>query len=76
MTNLTITVDEALLKRARMRALEHGTSVDAVLRAYLESCAGVASEREAAAHAILELSDTSGARHDGVRWARDQLYDR
>lgn len=30
MTNLTITVDEQTLKRARMRALEEGTSVNAV----------------------------------------------
>jgi hypothetical protein len=36
MTNLTITVDEQTLKRASMRALEEGTSVNAVLREYLE----------------------------------------
>jgi hypothetical protein len=34
MTNLTITVDEGTLKRARMRALEEDTSVNAVLREY------------------------------------------
>lgn len=35
MTNLTITVDEEVLRRARMRALEEGSSVNAVLRDYL-----------------------------------------
>lgn len=40
MANLTITIDDRLLRQARMRALEDGTSVNAVLRAYLERCAG------------------------------------
>lgn len=35
MTNLTITVDDEVLKRARMRALEEETSVNAVLARYL-----------------------------------------
>ena len=35
MANLTITVDEDILKRARMRALEEGTSVNALLAEYL-----------------------------------------
>ncbi len=40
MANLTIVVDDRLLKQARMRALEDGTSVNAVLRTYLERYAG------------------------------------
>ena len=35
MTNLTITVDDEVLRRARIRALEEGSSVNAVLRDYL-----------------------------------------
>jgi len=34
MADLTITVDERLLKHARMRALNDGTSVNALLRSY------------------------------------------
>ncbi len=45
--NLTITVDDEVLRRARIRALSQGTSVNAVLREVLESYAG--SEVEAAA---------------------------
>ena len=45
MTNLTITVDEQTLKRARMRALEEDTSVNAVLREYLEAYAGGTREQ-------------------------------
>jgi plasmid stability protein len=39
MANLTLTLDEALLRRARVRALELGTSVNAVAREYLTSFA-------------------------------------
>ena len=49
MANLTITIDERLLKRARMRALEDGTSVNALLRAYLERYAGSGETGEALA---------------------------
>ncbi|MFC2144525.1 hypothetical protein ACFLQM_02430, partial [Acidobacteriota bacterium] len=38
--NLTITVDDEVLRRARIRALSQGTSVNAVLREFLESYAG------------------------------------
>ncbi len=48
MTNLTITVDEQTLKKARIRALEEGTSVNAILRDYLETYAGVRRERREA----------------------------
>ena len=39
--NLTITVDDQVLKRARLRALQEGTSVNAVLRECLEAYAGL-----------------------------------
>lgn len=39
MANLTINVDEEVLKRARIRALEENTSVNAVLGEYLKGYA-------------------------------------
>lgn len=59
MTNLTISVDEQTLKRARMRALEEDTSVNAVLRAYLEEYAGVRRERREAWRRIQGLARKS-----------------
>jgi plasmid stability protein len=38
--NLTITVDDQVLRRARVRAAEEGTSVNAVLRRELERYVG------------------------------------
>jgi hypothetical protein len=74
MANLTIVVNEAVLRRARMRALEQGTSVNAVLRDYLESYARVRSEREAALANLLRLSEKATSRRGGRRWTRDDLH--
>ncbi len=77
MANLTITIDERLLKQARMRALEDGTSVNAVLRAYLERYAGAGETAEALAgfaRLAEQSSATSGT--SGRTWTRSELHDR
>jgi plasmid stability protein len=61
MTNLTITVDEGVLRRARMRALEQGTSVNAVLRDYLVVYSAAEDERAKAIEAILALSSSANS---------------
>lgn len=77
MANLTITVDEETVKRARIRALEEGTSVNAVLRGYLEEYAGVKRERREAWRKIRELAESSGVGSDGEALPkREELYDR
>lgn len=77
MANLTITVDEGTLKRARMRALEEDTSVNAVLREYLEEYAGGRREQLEAARRILAASRDSASRSGpgGRRWTREELYE-
>jgi tetratricopeptide (TPR) repeat protein len=49
MANLTIVIDDDVLRRARIRALEQGTSVNAILRGYLETfaAAGARSKQTA-----------------------------
>lgn len=76
MANLTITVDDEALKKARLKALEQGTSVNALLRRYLESYAGVHSRQQQAARVILGLASSSRSRSGGVSWARDDLHER
>lgn len=77
MTNLTITVDEQTLKKARMRALEEDTSVNAVLRKFLEDYADARGERLEAARRILECSreTESGSGPEGRTWTRDNIYE-
>ncbi len=73
--NLTITVDDEVLRRARIRALQQGTSVNAVLREFLESYAGSDIEGEARRRlaAMARESDASSG-PGGRTWSRTQVY--
>jgi hypothetical protein len=77
MANLTLTIDGDLLKRARIRALERDTSVNALVRDYLEGLAGQATARDAL-RSFLELAahSNSGSGPGGRTWTRDELYER
>lgn len=74
--NLTITVEDEVLKRARIRALEENTSVNAILREYLESYAGVKARRRDALEHLLRLSRRGDGGRGGARWTRDELHGR
>lgn len=76
MANVTLTIAEDVLKRARIRALDQGTSVNAVIRDFLERYAGSERERDAL-RAFSELADRTSARSgpEGRSWTRDDLYD-
>jgi hypothetical protein len=76
-TNLTLTVDEDILRAARIKALELGTSVNGLVREYLRQLAG----RSTAAEGVAEFfSATKGAGAgsgaDGRSWSRDDVYER
>jgi hypothetical protein len=76
MANLTLSVDDDILKRARLRATEQGTSVNAVLRDYLEQYAGARSAQEQALRKLLEMSAASPSRRGRRTWTRDELHER
>lgn len=76
MGNLTITVDDASLRKARIRALQEGTSVNALLRDFLDSYSGVRREQREAASRIAGLSRVSRTRRDGAKWSREELHER
>ena len=77
MSNLTITVDEATLKKARLRALTEGISVNAILRKFLESYANVDAEQAAALDDLMELARRATSQHSGAkRWSREELHER
>ncbi|MEO5576422.1 MAG: hypothetical protein ABIR67_05850 [Gaiellaceae bacterium] len=77
MANLTLTIDDGLLRAARIRALEQGTSVNALVRLYLEHFAGETRASEAVA-TFLERSARSAASSgpEGRAWTRDELHER
>jgi plasmid stability protein len=76
MSNLTLNIDDDTLRRARVRALEEGTTVNAIVRSYLEEFADADRHVRAMAR-ILELAEASDASsgHDGRTWTRDDAYD-
>lgn len=76
MATLTITLDEAVLKRARLRALERGESVNKVLARSLEDYAGgddVSARKERAARRFVSTSRTLAGASSGS-WTREDLY--
>jgi len=76
MANLTITIDDEVLRRARFRALEQDTSVNAILRDYLEAFAATGTTWSQATDAILRLSAQSKSCRGEQGWTRDELHDR
>lgn len=76
MANLTITVPEEILKSARQRALDQGTSVNALLRDYLRQFTDAQSTQAKAADRVLELSRKARARRGKTGWTRDDLHQR
>ncbi len=79
MANLTISVDDDVLKRARIRALEENTSVNAVLGKYLEEYARLEElrrSRQKALKKLLRIADTHSIDRGGRRWSREVLHER
>lgn len=79
MTNLTISVDEEILKRARIRALKEDTSVNAVLGDYLKSYAcldELQRNRLTALERVLRVADQHPIDRSGNPWGRDELHER
>lgn len=79
MANLTISIDEETLKQARIRALQQNTSVNAVLRRYLEEYAqtdALRRQRQEALQGILTLAETYPIDRGERPWNRDELHER
>jgi plasmid stability protein len=76
MANLTINVDEDVLRQARIRALEQGRSVNAILAEYLKSYADLRGAQVDATRMLIRLSRKSKSARGGRRWTRDELHER
>lgn len=76
MANLTISIDDELLRRARVRAARQGTSVNAVLREYMQSWAAGTNERTRALTSLLKRSSKARSARAGRAWTRDDLHER
>jgi hypothetical protein len=73
MPNITISIDEKLLKIGRKYAERHQTSVNALIRNLLEQT--VKSDSIQWLEECFALMDRANARSIGRRWKREDLYD-
>ncbi|RDI19058.1 DUF6364 family protein [Pseudacidovorax intermedius] len=76
MTNLTLTLDDAIIKKARVRAIQEGTSVSAKVREFLAAYAMGQDQQQAAAEAFIAAAQRSQANTGAARWSREDAYDR
>lgn len=77
MANVTISIDEDVLKRARKIAIDRDTSFNGLVREYIESL--VAREqrrRELQIEELDRLFEESTAIVGPVTWTRDELHER
>jgi hypothetical protein len=73
--NVTIAIEAALLRRARIKALEEGTSLNAVLRERVEEYVSRSSPAKAAKQTFLRLAEASRAR-GGRKVSREEMHER
>jgi plasmid stability protein len=75
--NLTLAVDEEVLRRARIRAIQRGTSVNALVRDYLERLAGESSAAQGVAEFLAAVQGAGASSGPtGRTWTRDELHER
>ena len=74
--NLTITLDSELLKAARKVALDRDTSVNQLVRNYLEQLIDATDQHTENVKKLREIFRTSKARLGKITWKREDLYDR
>jgi hypothetical protein len=73
MPNITISLDEKLLREGRQYAKKHNTSVNALIRKLLEQT--VRSRSKDWIDECFKMMDQAEANSQGKRWKREDLYD-
>ncbi len=74
MANVTLAIDDDLLKRGREYAHKHNTSFNALIRKLLRE-AVARQERQAQLQEVFALMDQADGHSGGEKWPRRELYD-
>ena len=75
MANLTLSLDDTLLRKAREAALREKTSVNALVRDYLSRYVDARSRRIQALDAFDAIADSSSSASQAP-WSRESLHGR
>jgi len=73
MANITISIDDEILRSGREYAKAHNTSLNAIIRQLLEK--NVSKKSGAWFDECMHLMDRVQADSKGKKWTRDELYD-
>lgn len=76
MKNVTLSLDEAVLREARRIAASRSTSLNAMIREFLDQLTARESHAEAARKRIVRLSRLSRAARGKSVWTREDLHAR
>lgn len=76
MKNVTIAVDEAVLREVRRIAAERSTSLNALIREFLEDLREREGRSALARKRILKLCKESKAEVGDRSWTREELHER
>ena len=74
--NVTIALDEAILRDARRIAAERSTSLNSLIREFLERLTLRESQSRTARQRIAQLCRDSKAEVGELTWTRDALHER
>lgn len=76
MKNITLAIDESVLEEVRVYAAKRNTSVNRLVRDFLNGIAEQEDKTVRARRRLRELMDRSTLEVGPITWKRDDLYDR
>lgn len=76
MTNLTLSIEEEDLRKARITALEQGTSLNAVIREFIKEYIDRKQHYQQVTDKILQTMESSDYVGADEKCSRDELYER
>ncbi|MGV1015256.1 MAG: DUF6364 family protein [Methyloceanibacter sp.] len=75
MKNITLAIDEEVLRGVRRYAAEHDTTVNALVREYLTDLVRWEDRAAKAREELVKMSKESTARMGSWKWNRDDAYE-
>jgi hypothetical protein len=75
MRNITLAIDEEVLRRARIYAAERDTTVNALVREYLKDLVAQDDRAAEARRRLVKMSEESEARMGSWKWSREEIYE-
>jgi hypothetical protein len=75
MKNITLAIDEDVLRAARRYAAQHDTTVNALVRDYLTRLIAFEDKAAKAREELVEMAKKSKARMGSWKWNREDAYE-